>query len=162
MVTVTRMFFSLRTFFAYQIETSRSDAGRGLWLKGDGTGVLKAVPGHESGVEVYGEQRGVAAADFDSDGRMDLVVSQNGAPTKLYRNVGGKPGLSLKDVAVGQVRVKYRDGSYGPLRESTGGRGLVGARTMQIFLVLKKNPKILNFIGKRQKLNLKSIGIRIW
>jgi hypothetical protein len=31
--------------------------------------------------------------------------------------------LSLKDVAVGQVRVKYRDGSYGPLREIRVGGG---------------------------------------
>ncbi|HJM11452.1 MAG TPA: hypothetical protein QGF40_08730, partial [Candidatus Marinimicrobia bacterium] len=32
-------------------------------------------------------------------------------------------GLSLKDVITGQVRVKYRDGSYGPLREIRVGSG---------------------------------------
>jgi hypothetical protein len=44
------------------------------------------VPGHESGLLVYGEQRSVAAADFDRDGRTDLVITQNGAQVKLYRN----------------------------------------------------------------------------
>jgi hypothetical protein len=115
--------FLSQNFFAYHVGTPRSDGGRGLWLKGDGTGVLTPVAGQETGIKVYGEQRGAAVADFDGDGRIDLVVSQNGAGTKLYRNVGGKPGLSLKDVAVGQERVKYRDGSKGPLREIRLGGG---------------------------------------
>ena len=111
--------FLSQNFFAYQIETSRSDAGRGLWLRGDGTGVLSPVPGQESGIEVYGEQRGAAAADFDGDGRVDLVVSQNGAPTKMYRNISAKPGLRLENlVTVGaKVRVLYKDGTAGPIRE---------------------------------------------
>jgi len=111
--------FLSQNFFAYQIETSRSDAGRGLWLRGDGTGVLTPVPGQESGIEVYGEQRGAAAADFDGDGRIDLVVSQNGAPTKMYRNISAKPGLRLENlVTVGaKVRVLYKDGTAGPIRE---------------------------------------------
>ena len=33
---------------------------------------------------VYGEQRGAAAADYDRDARVDLVVTQNGAATRLY------------------------------------------------------------------------------
>jgi hypothetical protein len=79
----------------------------------------------ESGVEVYGEQRGVAAADFDSDGRMDLVVSQNGAPTKLYRNISAEPGFKLKKgIPVGaKVRVQYEDGTVGPIREIQVGSG---------------------------------------
>jgi hypothetical protein len=115
--------FLSQNFFAYHVGTPRSDGGRGLWLKGDGTGVLAPVPGQETGVKVYGEQRGAAVADFDNDGRIDLVVSQNGAETKLYRNVGGEPGLKLTDVQSGQVRVKYKDGSYGPLREIRVGGG---------------------------------------
>ncbi|HIO55933.1 MAG TPA: CRTAC1 family protein, partial [Candidatus Marinimicrobia bacterium] len=117
--------FLSQNFFAYQIETSRSDAGRGLWLQGDGTGSLKAVPGHESGVEIYGEQRGAAVADFDNDGRIDLVVSQNGAPTTLYRNISAEPGLKLEQVIpVGaKVRVQYEDGTVGPIREIQVGSG---------------------------------------
>ena len=115
--------FLSQNFFAYQIETSRSDAGRGLWLRGDGTGVLVPVPGQESGIEVYGEQRGAAAADFDGDGRMDLVVSQNGAPTKMYRNIKGKPGLRLENLATvgAKVRAMYKDGTKGPIRETQVG-----------------------------------------
>src|SRR6185369_7369252 len=85
-----------QNFFAVQPETPRYDAGRGLWLRGDGRGGFTAVPGQESGILVYGEQRGAAFSDYDADGRVDLVVTQNGAATKLYRNAGAKPGLRIR------------------------------------------------------------------
>ncbi len=88
--------FLSQNFFAVAPETSRNDAGRGLWLKGDGSGGLTPVPGQESGIKVYGEQRGAALCDYDGDGRVDLVVTQNGAETKLYHNVGAKPGLRVR------------------------------------------------------------------
>ena len=122
--------FLSQNFFAQEAETSRSDAGRGLWLCGDGRGNLRAVPGPESGVLVYGEQRGAAAADFDRDGRVDLVVTQNAAETRLFRNVRGKPGLRvrLKGPAGNpfgygaQLRLKFGD-QPGPVREVHGGGG---------------------------------------
>ena len=77
-------------------ETSRYDGGRGLILAGDGRGGFRPVPGQESGVKVYGEQRGSAVSDFDGDGRVDLAVSQNGAETKLYRNTSARPGLRVR------------------------------------------------------------------
>jgi hypothetical protein len=122
--------FLSQNFFAYQIETARSDAGRGLWLKGDGSGGLQPIPAPESGVMVYGEQRGAAWCDYDRDGRVDLVVTQNGAATKLYHNVGAKPGLRVRlmgppgnPLGIGAtMRLIYADG-YGPAREVHCGSG---------------------------------------
>jgi hypothetical protein len=88
--------FLSQNFFATEPETPRLDAGRGLWLRGDGTGKLTPVPGQESGVAIYGEQRGAALCDYDEDGRVDLVVTQNGAETKLYHNAGARPGLRVR------------------------------------------------------------------
>ena len=87
--------FLSQNFFATQPETPRLDGGRGLWLRGDGTGKLMPVPGQESGVKIYGEQRGAALCDYDGDGRVDLVVTQNGAETKLYHNARARPGLRV-------------------------------------------------------------------
>src|SRR5207249_11853532 len=55
-------------------------------LLGDGRGGLGAMPGQRSGLMIYGEQRGAAYADFDSDGRLDLAVSENAAPTLWNRS----------------------------------------------------------------------------
>jgi hypothetical protein len=122
--------FITQNFFASRLETPRIDSGRGLWLKGDGKGGLAAVPGQTSGVKVYGDARGCAVADYDRDGRVDLVVAQNGAATKLYRNVGARPGLRVRLAgtaknpnAIGAtVRLLFGDRS-GPAREIHSGSG---------------------------------------
>jgi len=122
--------FLSQNFFATNPETPRLDAGRGLLLRGDGTGKLEAAPGEQSGIEVYGEQRGAAVADFDADGRPDLVVTQNGAATKLFHNVGGKPGLRVRlagtqgnPSGVGaSLRLKFGP-RLGPAREIHAGSG---------------------------------------
>lgn len=122
--------FVAQNFFATQPETPRYDAGRGLVLRGDGRGGFRALPGQESGIVMYGQQRGAAVCDFDNDGRLDLAVTQNGAETKLYHNLSGKPGLRVKlkgppgnRTAIGAVmRIKGRTG-WGPARELHAGSG---------------------------------------
>src|SRR5205807_6886802 len=77
-----------------------------------------------------GEQRGAALCDYDGDGRVDLVVTQNGAETKLYHNVGGRRGLRVKlrgpagnPQGLGaQLRLIFGQRS-GPVREIHGGSG---------------------------------------
>jgi hypothetical protein len=122
--------FLSQNFFAVNPDGWRQDAGRGLWLRGDGHGHLEPVPGSVSGVMVYGEQRGCAVCDFDGDGRIDLAVTQNGNATKLYRNRGARPGLRIRlagppgnPSGVGAcIRLKSGD-HFGPAREVQAGSG---------------------------------------
>ena len=122
--------FIAQNFFATEDRVPRQDAGLGLLLTGDGKGGLKPVPGQSSGLRAYGEQRGSAAADYDHDGRVDLVVGQNGAATKLFRNVAGKPGLRIRLVGTAEnpdaigasLRFKMGD-RRGPRREIHFGSG---------------------------------------
>ena len=78
--------FLTQNAFGVPERTSRYDSGRGLLLRGDGTGNFAAVPASGSGIALYGEQRGVTAADFNNDGRADLAVGQRGAATRLFIN----------------------------------------------------------------------------
>jgi hypothetical protein len=122
--------FLSQNYFAVRAEDGRMDAGRGLWLRGDGKGGFTPVTGQQSGIRVYGEQRGCALADYDGDGRVDLVVSQNNDETRLFHNQGAKPGLRIKlagppgnpDGIGALVRLDF-GGQLGPAREIQAGSG---------------------------------------
>jgi enediyne biosynthesis protein E4 len=122
--------FLSQNFFATQSSVLRLDAGRGLLLRGSGTGRMTPVPGEQSGLLIYGEQRGAAISDFNEDGRTDLAVSQNGAATRLFANANGKPGLRVKlrgpsgnITAVGAtVRLRFGE-RLGPARAVQAGSG---------------------------------------
>ena len=119
-----------QNFFAVRPEDDRLDGGRSLWMRGDGKGGLKCVPGQESGIKVYGEGRGAALSDYDADGRVDIAIAQTGAETKLYHNDRAKPGLRVRlqgpdgnPEGIGAVlRLKF-NGGMGPAREVHAGSG---------------------------------------
>lgn len=125
--------FLSQNFFAVTRPQSnpRLDGGRGLWLQGKGDGTFEPVPGHHSGVMIYGEQRGAALGDLNSNGRTDLVVSQNAADTKLYLNQAERRGIRIRlegpqenRAGIGAaIRLLYEDGTHGPKRFITAGSG---------------------------------------
>ena len=122
--------FLAQNFFPTEINTMRFDAGAGLVMLGDGKGGFRALTVQQSGVSVLGDQRGAAASDFDGDGRVDLAVSQNGAPMTLWRNVGGKPGLRVRvqgtpgnPLGIGAKLRVVAGSAAGPVREVHAGSG---------------------------------------
>jgi hypothetical protein len=123
--------FCSQNFFGTASDISRDDAGRGLWLRGIGRGMFTSLDASVTGIKVMGEQRGAALVDFNHDGRVDLAVSQNNAPTKLYVNRNAKPGLrvvlhgprSNPDAVGAQIRVLYSAERRGPCRAIQGGCG---------------------------------------
>ena len=122
--------FLSQNFFALRPEVPRLDSGRGLWLRGDGQGQLTAVPGQVSGVAVYGEQRGAALGDFNRDARVDLAVTQNGGPTRLFLNAAPRRGLTVRlegprgnPMAIGARMRLWRGTTPGPIREVHAGSG---------------------------------------
>jgi hypothetical protein len=119
--------FLSQNFFPTEPETARQDAGRGLWMLGDGRGGFRVLPAVRSGVRIYGEQRGAAVGDFDQDGRVDLCVAQNGAATRLFRNRGAPKGLRVRLHGPAHnptgVGAQLRLGRPGPTKEIHAGSG---------------------------------------
>ncbi|MDR8392423.1 FG-GAP-like repeat-containing protein [Aliifodinibius sp. S!AR15-10] len=123
--------FLSQNLFPFPTYITRQDAGRGLLLYGDGSGDFKVIKGQESGIKVYGEQRGASVSDFDGDGKPDLAVTQNEGATKLYVNQSERSGIrvslvgppSNRDAIGSAVRLVYENGTKGPLRELQAGSG---------------------------------------
>ena len=121
--------FSQNVFGVHR-EESRQDAGFGLLLLGRGDGGFKPATIAEGGLAVFGEGRGAAAADFNHDGRTDLIISQNGAKPKLFLNQAKQRGLRVKLqgnegnwLGIGaQVYLVFGD-KTGPLRTVRAGSG---------------------------------------
>ena len=159
--------FLSQNFFDLRTKTPRIDAGRGLWLMGDGKGHFKAISGNVSGVKVYGDQRGAALGDFNGDGKVDLAVSQNGGPLKLYLNQTKKRGYRIRlagpahneDGIGSSIRLVYADGTMGPRREIQAGSGYWSQNsTVQVMGATKKVVAIAVdwFDGTRQRITTKS------
>jgi len=125
---------------------SRDDNGRGLWLRGVGSGDFRAVRPIESGIHAGGDQRGVTVLDVDQDGRLDLAISQNQGPTRLYRNTRAKPGLRVRlqgstanPFGIGaQLRLRYADGTDGAVKTVLAGSGSGGQDGWVLVLALPK------------------------
>jgi len=123
--------FISQNSFEYPASVLKQDAGRGLILLGDGTGSFTPLSGSDSGIKIYGEQRGAALSDFNEDGKTDLAVTQNGAQTRLYLNQAEKQGVRVELTGPDQnktgigsgIRILYENGNYGPMRTIKSGSG---------------------------------------
>jgi hypothetical protein len=124
--------FLSQNFFATRPEEPRLDAGRGLLLRGNGDGTFRPMSGDESGIKIYGEQRACSCADYDGDGRTDLLVGQNRGATQLFHNETAKPGLRVRfsnPVQGAVIRLKSGE-QFGPARAFQPGSNPVQVMAM--------------------------------
>ena len=85
-----------QNIFDTRWDLGRLDSGRALWLRGDGTGNFAAVSASASGLSADGQQRAVAIADFNRDGRMDVAITKHNDFTKLFENRLAEPGVRIR------------------------------------------------------------------
>jgi len=111
-----------------------------LLNRGDGTFQdVSAKAGHD--LTRPGAHRGAAVADFDNDGRLDLVVTALGERAKLLRNVSTPGGRWLMLRLVG--RASNRDGLGTVVRLTLDdGRVLMSHATTSVGFASSSDPRV--------------------
>jgi hypothetical protein len=146
--------FLAQNFAAFPTDADRLDSGRGLWLRGLGQANFTPVKADEAGLVMYGDQRACALADYDVDGRLDLVVTQSGGRTRLFRNNKAKRGLRVRLVggklnpdAIGSaVRLNFGqvpEGTSGTWREWQLGSGYGSQDSLTKVLATPTPPSVI-------------------
>ena len=90
--------------------------------------------------------RGLASADYDSDGDVDLLVTNNNGPVSLLRNDGGNRGHWLSVRLQGQGA--NRDGIGARVVLWTGGKRLVRERTSGGSYLASHDPRVHFGLGQ--------------
>jgi enediyne biosynthesis protein E4 len=94
--------------------------------------------------------RGIAIADFDNDGRLDIVETNADQPLLLYHNVTEKAGAWIELKLIGTqsnrdgigARVRVEAGGITQIREVDGGNGYSGESTRRVHFGLGAATKI--------------------
>jgi enediyne biosynthesis protein E4 len=114
----------------------------------EGTGKFAEVSGTSgNGFSVPRAGRGVAFADFNNDGNMDLVVANDGDPPALLHNGGGTGNHFLNFKLVGTksnrdamgARLRLRIGKASQIREVAGGGSYLSQSDLRAHFGIGRN-----------------------
>lgn len=130
---------------------NRSFAGyeRNCLFENQGTNTFKDIAAR-AGVDSILDSRGVALADFDNDGAMDLLVTTSNHEPLLYHNLIGKKknwlelrlvGTQSNTNAVG-ARLKITTGRKSQIREVTCGNGYQSQSSFMVHIGLGAISKV--------------------
>lgn len=162
--------FLAQNFFSYRDEIPRNDAGRGLLLRGDGSGTLTPIPGQESGIRIYGDQRGAAYSDINHNGKLDIAVGQNGYQTAILMNESAEPGIRIRlkgtaenPSAIGaQLWARYADGTDGPITELQAGSGFRSQNSLTKVVAKPKPVEAIMVRWADGRLSRSELGESVW
>jgi enediyne biosynthesis protein E4 len=114
-----------------------------------GNGSFKDISS-EAGVDNQLDGRGIAVADFDNDGRLDLIQTSAGQPLLFYHNISQKTGNWIELKLIGTqsnrdgigARIRVEAGGLTQIREVDGGNGYAGESTRRVHFGLGSATRI--------------------
>jgi Flp pilus assembly protein TadD len=89
-----------------------SGEGRIVLYRNEGSGGFRDAT-HETGLDkvILRHPRSVLAFDFDGDGAVDLLITQNGGPPVLLRNIGGNKNHWMELKVTGDLDNRFGRGA---------------------------------------------------
>lgn len=134
--------FLSQNWYSTRPDVGRLDSGAGLILLGQAEGQFQPVDSGRSGLRILGENLNAAVADFDRDGRVDIIAPQTLGQAQYYLGqaekrgirLGFAPGTRLAKRLGGTVRLTYADGSDSPRRWLHTGDGVLAQGMVDVIL----------------------------
>ncbi len=74
--------------YVSEVETGRADAGKGLFLKGNGDGSFKPFLAYKSGLNISGDVKDIRAISTNVPGEKMFIVGSNNALLEVWKWIG--------------------------------------------------------------------------
>jgi hypothetical protein len=127
-----------------------------LMFRNAGNGVFVNVSdGLGPDFQATSVSRGAAVGDFDNDGDLDILVSNNGGPPQLLRNDGGNANHWLQVLLIGTR--SNRDGVGARVKLSAGDLTLYDQRKGGMSYQSAQDPRLHFGLGSRAMVDLLEI-----
>jgi hypothetical protein len=131
-------------FYSPQPETGWMDGGLGVILRGDGKGGLTDLPALDSGFIIPKDPRALLCADFNSDGRAELLAARNDDHALAFKSTGEnreqvcvflkQPGAN--STAIGARLTVRIDGRPPQMAELSSGSGYLTSPVPEAFFTV--------------------------
>tara|TARA_B100001250_G_scaffold318967_1_gene281681 strand:- start:224 stop:1603 length:1380 start_codon:yes stop_codon:yes gene_type:complete len=153
--------FLSQNWYSIRPDLGRLDSSAGMILLGEGQGSFKGVSSGRSGLAILGESRNAVIADFNHDGRSDIVATQTLGQAHLYLGQSEKRGIRLiidRKVKLAKrlgcsVRLLYPDETSSPPRWLYSGDGVLAQCPTEAILGFKSWPSSIQIVwsdGEKQ------------
>jgi len=138
--------FLCQGFTAAKGDTESSYNHSGLFLIQNKNGDLEPFDGKDLGIrtDLFGP-RSVSSPDINNDNKPDIVIGDSGRPYALHKNITTGTGLKLRllgnenALAGLKARIKYSNGSLGPMLEYSPKQGFRSSKSRSIIFAHSKD-----------------------
>ena len=150
-----------QNWYSIRPDLGRLDSSAGMILLGEGQGRFQGISSGRSGLEILGECRNSIIADFNHDGRSDILATQTLGEAQLYLGQSEKRGIRLmfdSKIELAKrlgcsVNLSYSNETSSPSRWLHSGDGVLAQCSSEAVLGFKEWPSSIQIVwsdGEKQ------------
>ena len=143
-----------QNWYSIRPDLGRLDSSAGMILLGEGQGRFQGISSGRSGLEILGECRNSIIADFNHDGRSDILATQTLGQAQLYLGQSEKRGIRLmfdSKIELAKrlgcsVHLSYSNETSSPSRWLHSGDGVLAQCSSEAVLGFKEWPSSIQIV----------------